>query len=109
MIHETFYQGTWDRAYEYFGVHRSGDGWVFRVWAPNARRVQLSGDFNSWQGWDMERRGGAWELTVDHADVYDAYKYIVNEWRDEPQPPMDNEQRRVSSGKHRGDGLVHVT
>ena len=77
MIHETFYQGTWDRAYEYFGVHRSGDGWVFRVWAPNARRVQLSGDFNSWQGWDMERRGGAWELTVDHADIYDAYKYIV--------------------------------
>ncbi|MBO4853886.1 MAG: 1,4-alpha-glucan branching protein GlgB [Oscillospiraceae bacterium] len=77
MILHGFWQGTEDRAYEYFGAHRAGDGWVFRVWAPHAQRVALSGDFNGWQSWDMTCHDGVWELTVPHAQVYDAYKYIV--------------------------------
>ena len=77
MIPDNFYQGGWDRAYEHFGAHRDGEGWVFRLWAPQARRVCLAGDFNDWQGWDMTCLDGVWELTVAHANVYDAYKYIV--------------------------------
>ena len=90
MILDGFWQGTEDRAYEYFGAHRTGEGWIFRVWAPHAQRVALSGDFSGWQGWDMTCHDGVWELTVPHAQEYDAYKYIVtgrdgkSRWKADP-------------------------
>lgn len=44
-----FHEGTNYRAWEYLGIHCTGDGFVARVWAPNAQRVFLVGDFNNWQ------------------------------------------------------------
>ena len=34
--------------YEYYGLHRTARGWVFREWAPNATAIYLVGDFNGW-------------------------------------------------------------
>ena len=49
-----FHQGTNYHAYEMLGAHfveRDGKKGVrFAVWAPNARRVSVVGDFNSWDG-----------------------------------------------------------
>ena len=39
----------WASAHEYFGLHRTSDGWVFREWAPNATDIWLVGDFSKWQ------------------------------------------------------------
>jgi 1,4-alpha-glucan branching enzyme len=36
-------------SYLYYGLHRSGSGWVFREWAPRATAVYLIGPFNEWQ------------------------------------------------------------
>ncbi|MBQ7936430.1 MAG: hypothetical protein IJ333_08845 [Clostridia bacterium] len=36
--------------YEYFGFHRTKNGWVYREWAPGAEQMFLTGDFN---GWDL--------------------------------------------------------
>lgn len=57
-------RGVWDSAYEYYGAHPCDGGWVFRVWAPQARCVALSGDFNEWQRWDMRPAGG-WHVGAD--------------------------------------------
>ena len=83
--------GVWDRAYEYFGAHPCDGGWTFRVWAPQARHVALSGDFNGWQRWDMHRlEDGTWELTVDNARQFDGYQYVVTQcdgrevWKADP-------------------------
>ena len=83
--------GVWDSAYEYFGAHPCDGGWVFRVWAPQARCVALCGDFNEWQRWDMRRLAdGAWELTVENARQFDAYQYVVTQcdgrevWKSDP-------------------------
>ncbi|MBQ4090783.1 MAG: alpha amylase C-terminal domain-containing protein [Clostridia bacterium] len=35
-------------AHEYFGFHRTSDGWVYREWAPAADNVYLTGDFCYW-------------------------------------------------------------
>ena len=35
--------------HEFFGLHRTADGWVFREWAPHAESIWLIGDFNGWQ------------------------------------------------------------
>ncbi len=74
---EAFYAGQCIENYEYFGAHPTEEGWVFRVWAPMAQRVALSGDFNEWQSQLMHNYDGVWELTVENAKEFDAYKYIV--------------------------------
>jgi 1,4-alpha-glucan branching enzyme len=45
---ERFNSGGENRAQETLGSHRTPDGTVFRVWAPNAVGVALAGDFNGW-------------------------------------------------------------
>ena len=37
--------------HNYFGFHRTRTGWVYRVWAPAAEAMYLTGDFN---GWNLE-------------------------------------------------------
>ncbi len=34
--------------YEYFGFHKTKNGWVYREWAPAAEKMYLTGDFNGW-------------------------------------------------------------
>ena len=52
----------------YFGLHKTGYGWVFREWAPNATDIYLIGDFNNWQEDEAYRCekliGGNWELKL---------------------------------------------
>src|SRR5690348_8969810 len=61
-------EGTHLRLYEKLGAHPltidDVNGVAFVVWAPNARRVSVVGDFNSWDGrrHAMRARGGGyWE------------------------------------------------
>lgn len=77
-----FHQGTNYSAYEYLGVHSTDDGYVFRVWAPNADSIMLTGDFNSWEENIFLERvtdGGVWEVTVkgDTVKPGDRYKYKI--------------------------------
>ena len=74
---QLFYDGMWNRAYEYFGAHameREGKkGFFFRVWAPHARSVSLVGDFNSWDSSaaPMERsEPGIWTAVVSGTCFY---------------------------------------
>lgn len=34
--------------YEYFGFHKTKEGWTYREWAPAAEEMYLTGDFNEW-------------------------------------------------------------
>ncbi len=53
----------------------------FAVWAPNARRVSVVGDFNSWDGrrnpMRLRREAGVWELFIPHLGPGERYKYEV--------------------------------
>ncbi len=51
--------------HEYFGFHRTEDGWVYREWAPAADALYLVGDMNGWNGYShpMQRlENGVFEL-----------------------------------------------
>lgn len=76
-----FHQGKNYKAYEFFGCHRiKGDTFAFRVWAPHAKQVSVSGDFN---GWDNEANvmkeisDGIYEVKIDNVKIYDCYKYAI--------------------------------
>ena len=34
--------------HEYFGFHKTNQGWVYREWAPAAEELYLTGDMNGW-------------------------------------------------------------
>ena len=66
--------------YNYLGSFLSGDTAVFRVWAPNAVKVSVVGDFNSWDNNAnlMEKTYcGVWETSVKGLKNFDNYKYAV--------------------------------
>ena len=63
----------------YYPLHREGDNWVIREWAPNATKIYLIGDFNNWkrtEGYAFTPAGnGNWELKMPrmflrHGDLY---------------------------------------
>jgi 1,4-alpha-glucan branching enzyme len=75
-------EGNQLRLYDKLGAHLMTidgvNGVAFAVWAPNARRVSVVGDFNSWDGRRhvMRVRGnGFWEIFVPGAQAGDKYKY----------------------------------
>ncbi len=61
--------------------HEGVVGVAFAVWAPNARRVSIVGDFNAWDGrrHPMRKRlgGGVWELFVPALERGAVYKYEI--------------------------------
>jgi 1,4-alpha-glucan branching enzyme len=78
-------EGNHLRLYDRLGAHAmhhdGADGVHFAVWAPNARRVSVIGDFNSWDGrlHVMRLRGstGIWETFIPAAHVGQGYKFEI--------------------------------
>jgi 1,4-alpha-glucan branching enzyme len=66
--------------YKYFGMHKHENGFVFREWAPNAEKIFLTGDFNSWKEEESLalrkiKKNGIWEIYIPdgflkHGDKY---------------------------------------
>ncbi|MGM9594532.1 MAG: alpha amylase C-terminal domain-containing protein [Candidatus Onthomonas sp.] len=59
-------------AYNYYGIHRTETGWVYREWAPNAYQLYLMGDFNNWNLTDHPMRrmqNGDWVLELEGEDA----------------------------------------
>ena len=58
----------------YYGLHRTGDGWVLREWAPNAKSICLTGTFSDWKelpSYKMHKINdqGDWEIRLDRKSV----------------------------------------
>ncbi|AUW60222.1 1,4-alpha-glucan branching enzyme [Sphingobium sp. SCG-1] len=57
------------------------DGVAFSVWAPNARRVSVVGEFNNWDGrrhpMRLRQGAGVWELFVPRIGVGTVYKFEI--------------------------------
>jgi len=87
-------EGTHQRLWQALGAHvmehEGAQGTHFAVWAPNARRVSVVGDFNAWDGRRhvMRRRGGTgvWEVFIPGAGDGAAYKYEIIGADGSPQP-----------------------
>jgi 1,4-alpha-glucan branching enzyme len=80
-----FNEGNHHRTYDKLGAHLMSldgiAGVLFAVWAPNAVRVSVVGDFNGWDGrrHPMRERGssGIWELFIPGLGEGTAYKYEI--------------------------------
>jgi len=80
-----FNSGEHYYAYRFMGarVHRAQgiEGVLFTVWAPNAERVSVVGDFNYWDGRIHPMRSGGstgiWELFIPDIGAGQPYKYEI--------------------------------
>lgn len=70
--------------YKFFGAHKitqeNVSGVAFVVWAPCAKNVFVTGDFDAWQGkkYEMVNIGnGIWQIFLPGLNVGDRYKYVI--------------------------------
>jgi 1,4-alpha-glucan branching enzyme len=75
-------EGTHARMHTRFGCHLDAKGATFRVWAPNASRVAVVGDWNAWSADADPLRprddgSGIWEGSASGVTAGHAYKYRI--------------------------------
>ena len=74
-------EGRHEQLYEKLGAHVTDEGVTFAVWAPNATKVSVVGEWNGWDGSvnPMEQRGvsGIWETVVADAPERALYRYEI--------------------------------
>src|SRR5215203_769289 len=86
----TFQQGTHYSLYKKFGSKKikvlDKEGFYFCVWAPNATRVSVIGNFNAWMPethplqprWD---KSGIWEGFIPDLKKSEVYKYDIHGYK----------------------------
>jgi 1,4-alpha-glucan branching enzyme len=80
-----FNEGRLRRAYDTLGSHpleiKGVSGVLFAVWAPNAERVSVVGNFNRWDGrvhpMFVHGTSGVWELFIPSVSPDSLYKYEI--------------------------------
>jgi 1,4-alpha-glucan branching enzyme len=78
-------EGKHYRLFEKMGAHPivmdETGGTAFAVWAPNAKRVSVVGDFNNWDGRLNSMRcmgsSGIWEIFIPNVSVGSLYKFEI--------------------------------
>ena len=109
-----FGEGTHRRLWEMLGAHpRTVDGVrgvAFAVWAPNARRVSVVGDFCGWDGriYPMRRLGasGVWELFIPEVAPGARYKYELITREGVPRLKADPYAAQMEAAPHTASVVV---
>ena len=81
MAEYLFHEGTNYHSYDFLGSFLVDDKCTFRVWAPNAKKVYVTGDFCDWDARKYEMSPindkGIYEVTIENIKEFDAYKYVI--------------------------------
>lgn len=80
-----FHEGNNNNLYKFLGSHIYSDDLGtytrFLVWAPNAKHVNLVGDFNDWDNYSLPLQklhdGEIWEICLRYVKIFDSYKYRI--------------------------------
>ncbi|MFD1795777.1 1,4-alpha-glucan branching protein GlgB [Paracoccus aurantiacus] len=90
LIGEGTHHQLWKALGAHVISHQGVRGTHFSVWAPNARRVAVLGDFNNWDArrHGMRRRGttGVWEIFIPNIGNGSPYKFSITGAHGEPLP-----------------------
>jgi 1,4-alpha-glucan branching enzyme len=114
-------EGKHRRVYEKLGAHpctvEGVPGVSFAVWAPNARRVSVVGEFNAWDGrrhpMRLRHEAGVWEIFIPHLERGTLYKYEILGVHGQLQPlkadPVGFAQEHPPSTASKVYGLIDRT
>ena len=81
LIGEGTHANLYDRLGAHIIEHEGTAGVHYAVWAPNAKRVSVVGDFNQWSGlrhvMRLRHGTGVWEIFIPGHGAGTAYKYEI--------------------------------
>ena len=93
------------------GAIPGAKGVTFRVWAPHAEKVYVTGTFNEWSKTSaplVKEKNGCWSTDIPDAKVGDEYRYLIHtpaEWNLPPLSRVDPYARKVTSSI--GNGVIY--
>ncbi len=93
------------------GAIPGAKGVTFRVWAPHAEKVYVTGTFNDWSKTSaplVNEQNGYWSTDVSEAKVVDEYRYLIHtlaDWKLPPLSRIDPYARKVTSSI--GNGIIY--
>ena len=116
-LFEQYINGHLAEAYKFFGCHKekrnNEEGYVFRVYAPMAKEVDLIGDFNSWDPGKgkMEKIDyrGIYELFIPGVKEGERYKFHILGCDDFWKDKLDPYAFRNESTEFRCSAVVDIT
>jgi 1,4-alpha-glucan branching enzyme len=93
------------------GAIPNAKGVTFRVWAPHAEKVYVTGIFNDWSKTStplFNEKNGYWSTDVPEAKVRDEYRYVIHaptDWNLPPLSRIDPYARKVTNSA--GNGIIY--
>ena len=93
------------------GAILGAKGVTFRVWAPHAEKIYVTGTFNDWSETSTplaREESGCWSIDVPGAKAGDEYRYMVHtpvDWKLLPLSRIDPYARKVTSSI--GNGVIY--
>lgn len=107
LIGEGRHEELWKALGSRIITHQGVTGTRFTVWAPNARGVRVTGDFNHWDGTGLPMRSlgatGVWELFMPGIGEGAVYKYDITRPDGSHTLRADPMARRTECPEHRLD------
>lgn len=91
---KAYIDGNSNSGYKFFGAIKENGGYSFRIYAPNADRVFIKGDFNGWKEEELTKNQElGYFFKFIKAKVGDYYKYVIenNGYRHEHTDPFAKE------------------
>ena len=89
------------------GAIVNAKGVTFRVWAPNAEKVYVTGTFNDWNETSTPlfgEKNGYWSTEVSEAKAGDEYRYLLHGQKG-PLSRIDPYARKVTNAT--GNGIIY--
>jgi 1,4-alpha-glucan branching enzyme len=93
------------------GAIPNAKGVTFRIWAPHAEKVYVTGTFNDWNKTStplFSEKDGCWSTEVPGAKAGDEYRYMIHtpaDWKLPPLSRIDPYARKVTNSM--GNGIIY--
>lgn len=93
------------------GAIPGAKGVTFRIWAPHAEKVYVTGTFNNWSKTSaplVSEKNGYWSTDLSDAKAGDEYRYFIHtppDWNLPPLSRIDPYARKVTSSI--GNGVIY--
>lgn len=93
-----YLEGKSSDGYKFFGPHkRKSNDYIFRVLAPGANNVFISGDFNDWDKTPLRKYStGVFSVSISEAKDNDRYQYFIEDSEGKLYKKLDPYSKKIN-------------